>query len=226
MNHLEITNLEKYQHYKDRHMVWFKWYIDCLQDYKFMQLEPKTRWDFVGLVCLACKCNNEVTADFAYLNRTLNTKNIDKSIDILSDSGLLAKCYTHKIREEKIREEKIREEKIRGEITKFVIPTSTEVEDYGNSIAFKINGDQFCSYYASKGWLIGKSPMKDWRAAVRTWKIKDNSDKPQKAVPTHRLVKLVCSNCNREINTRILVNQDICGLECKDCGRKALQELI
>jgi hypothetical protein len=28
---------------------------------------------------------------------------------------------------------------------------------------------RFWDFYESKGWVIGKSPMKDWRAAVRTW---------------------------------------------------------
>jgi hypothetical protein len=31
----------------------------------------------------------------------------------------------------------------------------------------------FTDFYAAKGWLVGKSPMKDWRAAVRTWKQRD-----------------------------------------------------
>jgi hypothetical protein len=129
---------------------------------------------------------------------------------------------------EKLKERE-KEREIEREVTtttKFMIPQIDEVEAYGASIGFKINGDQFCSYYTSKGWLLGKSPMKDWKAAVRTWKIKDNSDKPQELKQTHRLVKLNCSNCNEEINTRILVNQDICGLTCKHCGRKSLQEII
>ena len=29
--------------------------------------------------------------------------------------------------------------------------------------------DAWLAYYESKGWLIGKTPMKDWKAAVRTW---------------------------------------------------------
>ena len=28
-------------------------------------------------------------------------------------------------------------------------------------------------FYTSKGWLVGKSKMKDWKAALRTWE-KDN----------------------------------------------------
>lgn len=49
-------------------------------------------------------------------------------------------------------------------------PTAEEVTAYALLIGFKLNGHHFCDYYESKGWVVGKSPMKDWRAAVRTWK--------------------------------------------------------
>ena len=29
--------------------------------------------------------------------------------------------------------------------------------------------DRFVDYYISNGWRVGKNPMKDWRATVRTW---------------------------------------------------------
>ena len=51
-------------------------------------------------------------------------------------------------------------------------PTPQEVQAYALTIGFKLNGDWFCDYYESKGWLVGRTPMKDWRAAVRTWKYK------------------------------------------------------
>ncbi len=31
------------------------------------------------------------------------------------------------------------------------------------------NADEFWNFYESKGWMIGKNQMKDWRAAVGTW---------------------------------------------------------
>lgn len=31
--------------------------------------------------------------------------------------------------------------------------------------------DKFWNYYESKGWVVGKSPMKSWKAAVRTWEL-------------------------------------------------------
>ena len=32
---------------------------------------------------------------------------------------------------------------------------------------------RFVDYYTANGWKVGKNPMKDWRAAVRTWERDD-----------------------------------------------------
>ena len=37
-----------------------------------------------------------------------------------------------------------------------------------------VDAKTFVDFYESKGWKIGKNPMKDWKAAVRTWEKKDN----------------------------------------------------
>ena len=52
----------------------------------------------------------------------------------------------------------------------FQKPTPEAVTEYAKSIGFDLDGQAFVDFYASKGWMVGKSPMKDWQAAVRTWK--------------------------------------------------------
>ena len=54
---------------------------------------------------------------------------------------------------------------------KFKVPSPSEVFEYGVSIGYRINGEKFCAFYESKGWMVGKSPMKSWKACVKTWKI-------------------------------------------------------
>ena len=51
----------------------------------------------------------------------------------------------------------------------FIKPTLDEVRAYCNERQNGINPEQFVDYYESKGWLVGKTKMKDWKAAVRTW---------------------------------------------------------
>lgn len=48
-------------------------------------------------------------------------------------------------------------------------PTAEEVRAYCQERKNKVDPEQFVDFYASKGWMIGKNPMKDWKAAVRTW---------------------------------------------------------
>jgi hypothetical protein len=52
----------------------------------------------------------------------------------------------------------------------FIRPTAEQVNEYSNEIGFTLDGSQFIDHYEARGWLIGKNPMKDWKAAVRTWK--------------------------------------------------------
>jgi hypothetical protein len=61
---------------------------------------------------------------------------------------------------------------IRKARTTFQAPSWKEVEEYAKSIAFNLSGEEFCDFYESKGWMIGKNPMKNWKAAVRTWRRK------------------------------------------------------
>ena len=52
---------------------------------------------------------------------------------------------------------------------RFTPPTVSEVSDYCKERGSNIDPEQFVDFYASKGWMVGKTPMKDWKAAVRTW---------------------------------------------------------
>lgn len=63
---------------------------------------------------------------------------------------------------------------------KFVPPTLDEVEDYINEKGYSISASKFIDYYTSNGWKVGKNPMKDWKAAVRSWAHNNyDSDKKQ-----------------------------------------------
>lgn len=53
--------------------------------------------------------------------------------------------------------------------TKFIPPTDEEVAAYVAEKGYHFNPGQFVPHYQSKGWKVGNQPMKDWRAACRTW---------------------------------------------------------
>ena len=56
---------------------------------------------------------------------------------------------------------------------RFVRPTVEEVKAYCLERGNGIDPAAFVNHYEAKGWKIGKSPMKDWKAAVRTWESRE-----------------------------------------------------
>ena len=64
-------------------------------------------------------------------------------------------------------------ESVRVEKAKrFYPPTLDEVKQYCEERKNNIDPMAFIDFYSSKGWMIGKNRMKDWKAAVRTWERK------------------------------------------------------
>lgn len=51
----------------------------------------------------------------------------------------------------------------------FIIPTLEEVKKYCEERNNNIDAERFMDHYTSNGWVVGKTKMKDWKAAVRTW---------------------------------------------------------
>lgn len=86
-----------------------------------------------------------------------------------------------KVREDKVSEDKVSEDK-KG--TRFAPPTLDEVTAYCQERGNNIDPQHFIDYYQMNGWKVGgKTPMKDWKAAVRTW---EQREKQQPAQPAPR----------------------------------------
>lgn len=54
-----------------------------------------------------------------------------------------------------------------GKKKKFVPPTLAEVASYVASRHSPVEPQVFLDFYGSKGWMVGRTPMKDWKAACR-----------------------------------------------------------
>ena len=64
--------------------------------------------------------------------------------------------------------------------SRFQKPTIEEIRQYCLEKGYNVDAEQFFNFYESKGWLVGKSPMKNWRAAVSTW------NKREKEIPQRK----------------------------------------
>lgn len=51
----------------------------------------------------------------------------------------------------------------------FVPPTIEMVRDYCKEKGYHVDPEIFMAYYDSKGWVVGKGPMKSWTRAVAYW---------------------------------------------------------
>lgn len=59
-------------------------------------------------------------------------------------------------------------------------PTLEEVSDYVSQRKSPVIPQEFIDFYAAKGWLVGKTPMKDWKAALRNAEKWDRWEKGKK----------------------------------------------
>lgn len=58
--------------------------------------------------------------------------------------------------------------------SRFTPPTVDDIRSYCMERGNDVDPERFYDFYASKGWRVGQNPMKDWRAAVRTWERRDD----------------------------------------------------
>ena len=65
---------------------------------------------------------------------------------------------------------------IDGRAKRFTPPTVDEVDAYCKERRNSVDAQKFVDFYASKGWMVGKNGMRDWKAAVRTWEKEQRQD--------------------------------------------------
>lgn len=62
--------------------------------------------------------------------------------------------------------------------TRFIPPTLEEVQAYCRDRNNNVDAEKFINHYKSNGWMVGRTKMQDWQAAVRTWE-RNGYDKPK-----------------------------------------------
>lgn len=76
-----------------------------------------------------------------------------------------------------------RDNNIKKEGTKkFIPPTLEDVKAYCRERGNNVDPERWFAYYQSNGWRVGRNPMKDFKAAIRTWE-RNGYDRPAQTVP-------------------------------------------
>lgn len=73
---------------------------------------------------------------------------------------------------------------------RFAPPTLEEVKAYCKERGNGVDPQHFFDYYTANGWKVGKNPMKDWKAAVRSWENNGFGGKKQHQNGRHKPVNL------------------------------------
>lgn len=66
----------------------------------------------------------------------------------------------------------------------FAKPTILEIAEYVREMGYKVDAERFFDYYESRGWMVGKNKMKDWKASVRLWARNQRESVAEKPAPT------------------------------------------
>lgn len=103
---------------------------------------------------------------------TENSCNVTESV---TGNVTVTQCNaTDKEREEEI------EKKVEKKSKRFSPPTQDDVKRYCGENGYTVDAEHFVSYYQANGWKVGRNPMRDWKAAVRTW---DRRERPASPPP-------------------------------------------
>lgn len=117
-----------------------KWFIPDFIDFQYGELNPNSNVH-KSVITLLEKYNLEGYLKGSQgVQSTLNNKDKDKDIV-----------------------------KAKAKVKRFVKPTIEDIFNYCSERENNVDCRKFFDYYESNGWKVGKNPMKDWKASIRTW---------------------------------------------------------
>lgn len=77
--------------------------------------------------------------------------------------------------EVKLSKVKLSKDKRKG----FAPPSLSEIQIYIKKQGYKfVKAESFFNFYESKGWMVGKNKMKDWRKAIAGWEAREKDKHP------------------------------------------------
>ena len=125
------------------------------------------------------------TLDFIKMHPHDNKSEINPSKSEINDD----KSENYHTKESKGKERKVKESKEKEYSAdkphtparaRFTPPTLEEVRQYCRERNSTVDPQRFIDYYTANGWRVGKNPMKDWKASVRTWEKNGYDDRARK----------------------------------------------
>ncbi len=89
----------------------------------------------------------------------------------------VTKCNTEIEKDKEIDTDKEKEKKCNKPQKRFTKPTLEEVQAYCQERNNNVDAQKWYDHYEAVGWKVGKNPMRDWKASVRTWERGESNGK-------------------------------------------------
>lgn len=241
MQYVHVKNLEKYHPgYKDRSLVWCKLHFRTLStDPEFAPLHETDKWRFFAFVMLELQNKQPVpiTENFLQMNGfdlksrpiSLTIQMLHNFLDTVTDSKtlMLHNFQPSVLRVDKIREEKSRVEPVTKKTSKIIPPKIEWLIDYFKDPEVAA---AFFDHHEARGWIAGKTKMRDWEAAGRTWL---RNAKQWGLKPPHIKEKAIkqaiqkCFVCDKTVNSDIFMQHlDEHKKEQNNDNRQIVSELV
>ena len=123
--------------------------------------------------------NTVITNDNSVITPITNDNTVTESITPITVSVSGSVSVSDSVSVNESPSETKREKQAKEKRTRFSAPSVDEVRDYCRERGNSIDAETFVDFYASKGWKVGNSPMKDWQSAIRTWEKRECRASPR-----------------------------------------------
>ena len=149
-------------------------FYDAMTNYVFNGVEPED--SLVNALITAIKPSLDKTDERGGAregagrksNEIKNNQNNSKEIKVIQNNQSFQETETETRNKKQEIEKEIVKEKV-AIAPRFTKPTLQDVQKYVDEQNLAMDSQSFVDFYESKGWKVGREPMKDWKAAARNW---------------------------------------------------------
>ncbi|WP_424766271.1 DUF4373 domain-containing protein [Paenibacillus sp. sgz302251] len=154
---------------------------DCIHEFELFGSDGEWFWSN-SLLNRMNKREKVKEAKQAAANKRWNKTEGNQGFSGSDDAnGMQTQCKTDAYASENdaLKESKGKERKVKEDLkdivpndttrTKFIPPLLEEVTAYCKERGKGVDPERWFDHYTANGWMVGKTKMKDWKAAVRTW---------------------------------------------------------
>jgi len=173
---MQIRNWKKFQHFKNRRPPWIKLYREEILNRRDINMISDRSFRVFILLLLLASEDEGLEGRLPNIDEIVFRLRLPKDDILKALQDLEPFVYQDDINVTSIRYQDGPSEESRGREetkkskrhtnTRFIPPTAEEINTYTAEKKINVDAQNFIDFYESKGWMVGKNKMKNWKAAV------------------------------------------------------------